>query len=58
MTHEPIHTVHLTPHITWQGWQAELEAMKKEGWPLILPLMVDRIKELEAKLAKVEAIRG
>ena len=24
MTHEPIHTVHLTPHITWQGTQAEL----------------------------------
>jgi hypothetical protein len=35
MTHEPIHTVHLTPHITWQGTQAELEAMQKEGWPLI-----------------------
>jgi len=34
MTHEPIHTVHLTPHITWQGTQAELEAMQKEGWPL------------------------
>jgi hypothetical protein len=29
MTHEPIHTVHLTPHITWQGTQAELEAMQK-----------------------------
>ena len=35
LTHEPIHTVHLTPHITWQGTQAELEAMQKEGWPLI-----------------------
>ena len=34
MTHEPIHTVHLTPHITWQGTRAELEAMQKEGWPL------------------------
>ena len=34
MTHEPIHTVHLTPHITWQGTQAELEAMQAEGWPL------------------------
>ena len=34
MTHEPIHTVHLTPHITWQGTQSELEAMQKEGWPL------------------------
>jgi hypothetical protein len=29
MTHEPIHTVHLTPHITWQGTRAELEAMQK-----------------------------
>ena len=35
MTHEPIHTIHLTPHITWQGTRAELEAMQKEGWPLI-----------------------
>ena len=35
MTHEPIHTVHLTPHITWQGTKAELEAMQAEGWPLI-----------------------
>jgi hypothetical protein len=35
MTHEPIHTVHLTPHITWQGTQAELEAMQKEGWPTL-----------------------
>jgi len=35
MTHKPIHTVHLTPHITWQGTQAELEAMQAEGWPLI-----------------------
>ena len=34
MTHEPIHTIHLTPHITWQGTRAELEAMQKEGWPL------------------------
>ena len=55
MTHEPIHTVHLTPHITWQGTQAELEAMKKEGWPLILPLMVDRIKELERNILAAEA---
>ena len=35
MTHEPIHTVHLTPHITLQGTQAELEAIQAEGWPLI-----------------------
>jgi hypothetical protein len=54
MTHEPIHTVHLTPHITWQGTQAELDAMKEEGWPLILPLMVDRIKELERNILAAE----
>ncbi len=54
MTHEPIHTVHLTPHITWQGTQAELEAMQAEGWPLILPLMVDRIKELERNILAAE----
>ena len=35
MTDEPIHTVHLTPHITWQGTRAELEAMQVEGWPPI-----------------------
>ena len=35
MTHEPIRVIHLTPHITWQGTQAELEAMQAEGWPLI-----------------------
>ena len=34
MTHEPIHTVHLTPHITWQGTQAELDAMQAKGWPI------------------------
>jgi hypothetical protein len=34
MTHEPIHTVHLTPHITWQGTQEELDAMLAEGWPM------------------------
>ena len=64
MTHEPIHTVHLTPHITWQGTRAELEAMQDEGWPLvdarserIKELLADarseRIKELEAKLAEL-----
>ena len=50
MTHEPIHTVHLTPHIAWQGTRAELEAMQKEGWPLG-GAKAERIKELEAKLA-------
>ena len=64
MTHEPIHTVHLTPHITWQGTQAELEAMQAEGWPLISAGEIiaackpDAVEaetyaaELEAKLAK------
>jgi hypothetical protein len=46
MTHEPIHTVHLTPHITWQGTRAELEAMQAEGWPLG-EASADRIAELE-----------
>ena len=69
MTHEPIHTVHLTPHITWQGTQAELEAMLAEGWPMgsaseiIAACKRDAVEaeayaeELEAKLAKaVEAL--
>ena len=64
MTHEPIHTVHLTPHITWQGTRAELEAMQAEGWPMgsasevIAACKRDAAEaeayaaELEAKLAK------
>jgi hypothetical protein len=32
MTHEKIHTIHLTPHITWQGTRAELEAMQLAAW--------------------------
>ena len=56
MTHEKIHTIHLTPHIAWQGTRAELEAMQAEGWPLV-DARAERIKELEAKLAKaVEAL--
>ena len=51
MTHEKIHTIHLTPHITWQGTRAELEAMQAEGWPLA-EARAERIEELEAKLAK------
>jgi hypothetical protein len=53
MTHEPIHTVHLTPHITWQGTQAELEAMQKEGWPLG-GADLDRIAELERNILAAE----
>jgi hypothetical protein len=60
MTHEPIHTVHLTPYITWQGTQAELEAMKKEGWPMgsaseIIAACKRDAAEAEAYAAKLEA---
>jgi hypothetical protein len=34
MTHEPIRVIHFSPHITWQGTQAELDAMLAEGWPM------------------------
>ena len=34
MTHEPIRVIHFSPHVTWQGTQAELEAMLAEGWPM------------------------
>lgn len=34
MTHEPIRVIHFSPHITWQGTQAELDAMLAEGWPV------------------------
>ena len=53
MTHEPIHTVHLTPHITWQGTRAELEAMQAEGWPLG-EASADRIAELERNILAAE----
>jgi hypothetical protein len=53
MTHEPIHTVHLTPHITWQGTRAELEAMQKDGWPLGRD-QTDRIAELERNILAAE----
>jgi len=33
MAHEPIRVIHFSPHITWQGTQAELDAMLAEGWP-------------------------
>lgn len=33
MTHEPIHTIHFSPHVTWQGTQAELDAMLADSWP-------------------------
>jgi hypothetical protein len=60
MTHEPIHTVHLTPHITWQGTQAELEAMQKEGWPMgsaseIIAACKRDAAEAEAYAAELEA---
>jgi hypothetical protein len=60
MTHEPIHTVHLTPHITWQGTQAELEAMQAEGWPVgsaseIIAACRRDAAEAEAYAAELEA---
>jgi hypothetical protein len=53
MTHEKIHTIHLTPHITWQGTRAELEAMQKEGWPLGGPDL-DQTSELERNILAAE----
>jgi hypothetical protein len=57
MTHEKIHTIHLTPHITWQGTRAELEAMQAEGWPLV-DARAERIKELlaEARADRIEEL--
>jgi hypothetical protein len=64
MTHEPIRVIHFSPHITWQGTQAELDAMLAEGWPdgsaseIIAACKRDAAEaeayaaELEAKLAK------
>ena len=64
MTHEPIRVIHFSPHITWQGTQAELDAMLAEGWPMgsaseiIAACKRDAAEaeayaeELEAKLAK------
>jgi hypothetical protein len=66
MTHEPIRVIHFSPHITWQGTQAELDAMLAEGWPMgsaseiIAACKRDAAEakayaaELEAKLAKAE----
>ena len=69
MTHEPIRVIHFSPHVTWQGTQAELDAMLAEGWPdgsaseIIAACKRDAAEaeayaeELEAKLAKaVEAL--
>ena len=46
MTHEPIHTVHLTPHITWQGTQAELEANRLANRVAIMRLEANLDKAL------------
>ena len=69
MTHEPIRVIHFSPHVTWQGTQAELDAMLAEVWPdgsaseIIAACKRDAAEaeayaeELEAKLAKaVEAL--
>jgi pantothenate kinase-related protein Tda10 len=70
MTHEPIRVIHFSPHITWQGTQAELDAMLAEGWPdgsaseIIAACKRDAAEaeayaaELEAKLAKVIPLLG
>ena len=71
MTHEPIRVIHFSPHITWQGTQAELDAMLADGWPdgtaseVIAACKRDAAEamayaaELDAKLAlAAEAIDG
>ena len=71
MTHEPIRVIRFTPHITWQGTQAELDDMLADGWPdgkasdIIKECQRDAAEarayaaELEAKLAwSVELLSG
>jgi len=53
MTHEPIRVIHFSPHITWQGTQAELDAMLAEGWPLG-GAKADRTSELERNILAAE----
>ena len=60
MTHEPIRVIHFSPHITWQGTQAELDAMLAEGWPVgsaseIIAACKRDAAEAEAYAAKLEA---
>lgn len=66
MTHEPIRVIHFTPHITWQGTQAELDDMLAEGWfdgSKVITNYNEDLKraeayaaELEAKLAEAQAV--
>jgi predicted house-cleaning noncanonical NTP pyrophosphatase (MazG superfamily) len=60
MTHEPIRVIHFSLHITWQGTQAELDAMLAEGWPMgsaseIIAACNRDAAEAEAYAAKLEA---
>ena len=60
MTHEPIRVIHFSPHITWQGTQAELDAMLAEGWPMgsaseIIAACKRDAAEAEAYAAELEA---
>jgi hypothetical protein len=60
MTHEPIRVIHFSPHITWQGTQAELDAMLAEGWPMgsaseIIAACKREAAEAEAYAAELEA---
>ena len=60
MTHEPIRVIHFSPHITWQGTRAELEAMLAEGWPMgsaseIIAACKRDVAEAEAYAAELEA---
>ena len=60
MTHEPIRVIHFSPHVTWQGTQAELEAMLAEGWPMgsaseIIAACKRDVAEAEAYAAELEA---
>jgi len=58
MTHEPIRVIHFSPHVTWQGTQAELDAMLAEGWPDgsdIIAACKRDVAKAEAYAAELEA---
>lgn len=60
MTHEQIRVIHFSPHITWQGTQAELDAMLAEGCPVgsaseIIAACWREAAEAKAYAAELEA---
>ena len=62
MTHEPIRVIHFSPHVTWQGTQAELDAMLAEGWPMgsaseVIAACKRDVAEAEAYVAELKANR-